>query len=55
MLSKGGVLSTPVFRSLQKKWTTYVTQAIDEVGMLQPALLHQINMRTRQITGNTYE
>ena len=28
MLSKGGVLSTPVFRSLQKKWTTYVTQAM---------------------------
>ena len=53
--SKGGTLSQQVFRSLQKKWTTYVTQAIDEVGMLQPALLHQINMRTRQITGNTYE
>ena len=53
--SKGGILSQQVFRSLQKKRTTYVTQAIDEVGMLQPALLHQINMRTRQITGNTYE
>ena len=53
--SKGGVLSQPVFKSLQKKWSAYVTQAIDEVGMLQPALLHQINMRTRQITGNMYE
>ena len=36
MLSKGGVLSTLVFRAVQKKWSTYAIQAVDEVGMLQP-------------------
>ena len=48
LLGRRARLSSRVLRAMRKQWQSIRAQAIDEISMMPPQLLFQIDMRTRQ-------
>ena len=53
--SKGGKLSKLALKALRHRWQGSTAFAIDEISMLPPGSMHQVDMRSRDITRSEEE